>query len=216
MYDINLDNVKKKRGFFCFFLLFGLVLFLVCWLVVSEVWGENLGFDGEYDKPQNYFCLVFFVMPIIAVLVGIVGLVKVNIKIKMIKKLNKVGKLVKGLPYTMEPSGLSVNNSPILRPVVEYHLDGGDIVKLYGDARFDRLWKDRDGLVDLVIDENNPDNYFIDFEINRLGGNLPTDYSDNMGGIYNNYAGFLEQNEYETMKQITDMYNSDRGDKRSY
>ena len=32
------------------------------------------------------------------------------------------------------------------------------------------------GLVDLVIDENNPTNYFIDFDINRLGGNLPSDY----------------------------------------
>ena len=31
-------------------------------------------------------------------------------------------------------------------------------------------------MVDLVIDESNPSNYFIDFEINRLSGNQSTDY----------------------------------------
>ena len=40
----------------------------------------------------------------------------------------------------------------------------------------DRKVADADGMVDLIIDENDPNNYFIDFEINRLTGNLPTDY----------------------------------------
>ena len=46
----------------------------------------------------------------------------------------------------------------------------------YGDARYDRKTFDSDGMVDLLIDENNPENYFIDFEINRINGNLPQDY----------------------------------------
>ena len=33
-------------------------------------------------------------------------------------------------------------------------------------------------LRDLLIDENNPENYYIDFEINRLTGNKPEDYYD--------------------------------------
>ena len=43
-------------------------------------------------------------------------------------------------------------------------------------------------MVDLVIDENNPKNYFIDFEINRLSGNLPSDYaqSSNTGTVDGN------------------------------
>lgn len=47
---------------------------------------------------------------------------------------------------------------------------------MYGDARYDRKTFDSDGRVDLLIDENNPENYFIDFEINRINGNLPQDY----------------------------------------
>ena len=31
-------------------------------------------------------------------------------------------------------------------------------------------------MVYLLIDENNPDNYYIDFEINRLSGNLSQYY----------------------------------------
>ena len=41
-------------------------------------------------------------------------------------------------------------------------------------------------MVDLVIDEANPNNYFIDFEINRLSGNLPTDYYTNNQTFQNN------------------------------
>lgn len=49
-------------------------------------------------------------------------------------------------------------------------------VKLKGDPRHDRKLIDTDGMVDLVIYESNPSNYFIDFEINRLSGNQSTDY----------------------------------------
>ena len=45
-------------------------------------------------------------------------------------------------------------------------------------------------MVDLIIDESDPNNYFIDFEINRLTGNLPQDYNqqNNQENIYNPYA----------------------------
>ena len=47
---------------------------------------------------------------------------------------------------------------------------------LRGDPRHDGKVYDEDGLVDLIIDESNPRNYFIDFEINRLTGNTKSDY----------------------------------------
>ena len=71
-----------------------------------------------------------------------------------------------------------VNNKRIFKPIVEYTLPSGSVITLEGDARHDKKLSDEDGLVDLLIDENNPSNYFIDFEINRLSGNLPTDYYD--------------------------------------
>lgn len=33
-----------------------------------------------------------------------------------------------------------------------------------------------DNFIDLLIDEDNPTNYIIDYNINRKSGNLPTDY----------------------------------------
>ena len=71
---------------------------------------------------------------------------------------------------------MSSNNIPIQRIVVDYTLSNGENVTLYGDARYDNKLCDDDGMVDLLIDENNQDNYYIDFEINRLSGNLPQDY----------------------------------------
>lgn len=47
---------------------------------------------------------------------------------------------------------------------------------LFGDPRHDGRTYDADGLVDLIIDESNPNHYFIDFEINRLTGNTKSDY----------------------------------------
>ena len=129
-----------------------------------------------YDKSSNMFLLIGMLIPLLCIGVGISRILKVNNRVKMIEELNKKGKLIKGMPYRMENSGISSNKVPIQRPVVDYTLPSGSIITLHGDPRFDRKSYDRDGLVDLIIDENNPDNYFIDFEINRLSGNLPTDF----------------------------------------
>ena len=81
--------------------------------------------------------------------------------LKRVEELNEKGKLVKNLPYTLENTGMSVNNRQIQRPVVDYTLPSGSIIKLYGDPRHDNKSFDADGYVDLVIDESNPENYFI-------------------------------------------------------
>ena len=103
-------------------------------------------------------------------------MIKISKRVKAVQELNKKGKLVKNLPYRLEDTGMTVNNVRIQRPVVDYTLPSGSIIKLLGDPRHDKKSADSDGMVDLVIDENNPDNYFIDFEINRLTGNLPQDF----------------------------------------
>lgn len=137
---------------------------------------EPLKCMSEYTKNSNKFMLIGVFLPIIFILIGVVGIHKVNKRLKVIKSLNINGKLVKNLPYHMEETGMVVNNKRILKPIVEYTLPSGSVITLEGDARHDKKLSDEDGLVDLLIDENNPSNYFIDFEINRLSGNLPTDY----------------------------------------
>lgn len=122
------------------------------------------------------FMAIFYIIPVIFFIIGLIGIIKNNKNIKKIMKLNDTGKLVKGLKYRLEPSNYSVNGVTIMKPVIDYQLPNGDVVALSGDPRHDRKSGDADGLVDLLIDEENPENYFIDFEINRLSGNLSSDY----------------------------------------
>ncbi len=131
---------------------------------------------SEYSKKGNYILLIALILPISFLLVAVINMKKINKRLEKIEELNQRGKLIKGLPYRLENTGMVVNNVPVQRPVVEYTLASGSTIPLYGDPRHDRKYSDADGLVDVVIDENNPDNYFIDFEINRLTGNQASDY----------------------------------------
>lgn len=130
----------------------------------------------DYSKSVTKYMYIGVLVGALLTVVGTMVMIKGEKKIKKIKELNKYGKLVKNLPYRLEPSGITVNNVPVQRPVVDYTLASGVKVTLYGDPRMDRKVADADGKVDLIIDENDPSNYFIDFEINRLTGNLSSDY----------------------------------------
>lgn len=132
----------------------------------------------EYSLKTNYILMAFLLLPAIFLIISIININKISKRLKVIAELNQKGKLVKNLVYHLEDTGMVVNNVPIQRPVVDYTLPSGSVIKLQGDPRHDKKSSDADGMVDLVIDESNPDNYFIDFEINRIGGNLPQDYSN--------------------------------------
>lgn len=141
----------------------------------------------DYSKSTNKLLLIFLLLPIVFIIFAVVNMRKISKRVKAINELNQNGKLVKNLPYHLENTGMSVNHTQIKRPVVEYTLTSGTTITLYGDPRHDRKSADHDGMVDLVIDENNPDNYFIDFEINRLSGNLPSDYFNSRFNSENQY-----------------------------
>lgn len=130
----------------------------------------------EDSKKSAPFLYLIYLFPLIFFLIGLFGILSKNKRIKVILDLNNKGKLVKNLPYRLERTGTVVNNRPVLRPVIDYKLPNGSLVTLYGDGRFDFKESDEDGKVDLLIDEQNPSNYYIDFEINRLSGNREEDY----------------------------------------
>ena len=130
----------------------------------------------EFSKSSNWWLIFFMLIPIIFIVFATVNLRKISKRVAAIKKLNQNGKLVKNIPYHLEETNTVVDGVPIQCPVIEYTLPSGSTVTLRGDPRNDNKLRDEDGMVDLIIDENNPENYFIDFEINRLSGNLPTDY----------------------------------------
>lgn len=142
----------------------------------------------EYSKSSNNILLIFALIPTICIIIAVANFIKVNKRVKAILELNEKGKLIKNLPYRLEGTGTVVNGVPIQRPVVDYTLPSGTQITLYGDPRNDKQQCDADGMVDLVIDENNPNNYYIDFEINRLSGNLPQDYNQQTVTNPNNYT----------------------------
>lgn len=131
------------------------------------------------DTSEIIFLAIFFSVSIISILVAVIGIIKMNTKIRKIKKLNKYGKLVKKLPYTLENSNFYINGRPLKKIVVKYTLPSGEVTTLYSVKNYDSRTFDADGFADLIIDENDPTNYFLDFEINRLTGNLKSDYYNN-------------------------------------
>ena len=128
------------------------------------------------DGSEILFMLIWSVMPLIFMGLAIYNMNKITKRVRKVKQLNEIGKLVKGVPYEMKETGMSVNEVEIYKPVAKYYTPTGELLELNGDARFDHKSEDYDGLVDLVIDENDHTNYFIDFEINRIGGNLQSDF----------------------------------------
>lgn len=120
----------------------------------------------DYSVKTPLILKLSILLPIIFIYVGVKGLVKISDRLKKIKKLTQNGKLIKGLPYTMESTGMEMGGRAIMAPTVKYTLANGTILNLRGDPRFDHKQIDTDGLVDLVIDENDLNNYYIDFDIN--------------------------------------------------
>lgn len=161
----------------------------------------------DYSRGSNKWILLFLLLPIVFISVAVYNIIKVNKRIKLINELNTTGKLVKNLPYRLENTGMSVNGVQIQRPVVDYTLPSGTTITLQGDPRHDKKVVDKDGMVDLIIDEANPNNYFIDFEINRLSGNLPTDYYTN-DQIFQNNGNNNFMNQQDNQQYINNNINN--------
>lgn len=99
--------------------------------------------------------------------VGIKGMSEVKKRIEKTKWLAQNGTLIKGLKYQLVPTGSKVKGKRIMAIQVDYELPSGSIVKLTGDPRYDSKLFDEDGLVDLLIDLNDTNNYYIDFNISQ-------------------------------------------------
>ena len=156
----------------------------------------------EYSKSSNYIILPFLIIPILFIVISVVNISKVNKRVKIILGLNERGRLIKNLPYRLENTGTVINGVPIKRPVIDYTLPSGTEITLYGDPRNDKKQYDEGGMVDLLIDDSNPDIYYIDFEINRLTGNLPQDYYQQSNVNNNNNNQQEQQINQNNIQQI--------------
>lgn len=120
----------------------------------------------DYTVKPEIFMYFLCLFPVIFILVGFIQVTKCIKQIKKIKDLNLHGKLIKNLPYELVNSNYSINNRNIRAIKVIYKLPNGVETELIGNPRFDGKMTDEDGFVDLLIDEQNPENYYIDFNIN--------------------------------------------------
>lgn len=171
MYTINYKTITKGIKFHLMFFFMGVFFFFA--------------FGGpiiiKSDGPR-----FIILIPTIFMLVGIVPIIKIILRVNKVKKLNKIGSLFKNVPYQLVPSGMSVNNVQILKPVVDFMMPNGQIIKLEGDARHDKIHSDADGMIDIVIDLDNPNNFFMDYNIDRIEGNRSEDYYIDLEDLYNN------------------------------
>lgn len=160
---------------------------------VCSGWASNIDLSTKNDtvyyqsnnpsscriKPPltiHIFFWVIMIVPLLFIIVPIWQSVKEDKRLKPLKILNQKGKLVKNIPYRVAPSEAMINGDPVPCPVVDYTLPNGSTIVLYGKPKFDFKLPEEDNFIDLVIDEENPTNYYMDYNINRILGNLPTDY----------------------------------------
>ena len=170
MYDVDFKNIKKGAWFGVLFLFLGIVFSPFFLMVISTI------FNSEFDLRMLLIVLPLSSVPLVFLCYGGKHIYNIYKRIKVVKYLNEHGTLVKGIPYHLEPTNTSINDRRVMKPVINYQLPNGQFVRLEGEGFHDFKERDEDGLVDMIIDEKNPELYFIDLEINRYTGNRMDDY----------------------------------------
>lgn len=131
-------------------------------ILYEKVNPSNCSVKNDYKF--LYFLLIPIGVGIIFIAFGSYFLFKINKIIKKTKYLNSNGKLIRGIPYTLEDTNISENGIPLKKIVINYTLPNGTTRRLVSDSKAN-YYNNDDGLVDLLIDPNDENNYFIDFEI---------------------------------------------------
>ena len=167
MYKIDRYNLKKEKSFHRMFFLAGLFFFIVCNAAISAQGFYGMDLGGDQVVKDNPIPLIIFITLFTGLFmyVGFNGMRKVDQKIIRYENLARYGTLSRGHRYSLEPTGSSSNGNRIMKIVVDYELPSGSLVRLESDGRYDLKVADSDGLVDVLIDLNDPNNYYIDFNI---------------------------------------------------
>lgn len=121
----------------------------------------------DYTASFKLTSFIALLLPLAFTIIGFIQLKKNIKKINTIKMLSINGTLIKNLPYNLEETNIIINNIPLYAIAIDYTMPNGEVMHLVGEPRYDRKNKDEDGLVDLLIDLNNPNNYYIDFNITK-------------------------------------------------
>lgn len=114
-------------------------------------------------KKTNFIVYIFIILLCIPLLIGLIGMIKINKKINKIKMLSKCGKLVKNLQY--ELIEMKKKNGNILyKAKTEYKFKKQELI-LYSESIYEKSLFDKYSTIDLLINENDVSDYFLDFNI---------------------------------------------------
>ena len=171
MYEINTQSFDKYRKSYTPSLI---VLFIFAIVIIYFI--ISCIKLNSFDLNSCLFIGIFVIVIALAIYGNIKELIRINKKMKDIEYLRNNGKLIKRIPYGLRRSDTKRANKRLRIIVLHYTLPNGITITLESEPRDDTLTLPKEGYADLLIDENNPDRYFIDTNINRIGGNKEEDF----------------------------------------
>lgn len=114
-------------------------------------------------KKTNLIAYMFIISLCIPLLIGLIGMIKINKKLNKIKMLSKCGKLVKNLQY--EVVEIKKKNGNILYKAKTKYNFKNQVLILYSESIYDKKLFKEYPTIDLLINENDVNDYYLDFNI---------------------------------------------------
>lgn len=114
-------------------------------------------------KKTNLIVYIFIILLCIPLLIGLIGMIKINKKLNKIKMLSKCGKLVKNLQY--EVVEIKKKNGNILYKAKTKYKFKNQVLILYSESIYDKKLFKEYPTIDLLINENDVNDYYLDFNI---------------------------------------------------
>lgn len=159
MYKIDRTNLKKERRIW-------LVLFFVFFIILIIVSKSLLNHYIQYNDKDSFYFIIFFFLPSLGfpMFIGFwMGIIKYRMTMNLYDYLEKNGKLEKNVKYEVVTFHSGIDSTDKI--VVYYELEDGTLVKLERYPPIDLNWNSRNGVIDLLIDINNPKKYVLEFDI---------------------------------------------------
>lgn len=126
----------------------------------------------SFDIEISTIILFILVIPIVFLFAGSTTIISRRKKNKAIDHLVTYGTLIKRVPYQIYTTNKKVDGQVIKYFIVKYTFENG-VKKLFKSDFFINPDCDNYGLCDLLVDEKNLDNFYIDFEIKTTGKGEP-------------------------------------------
>lgn len=114
-------------------------------------------------KKTNLIVYIFIILLCIPMFIGLIGMIKINKKLNKIKMLSKCGKLVKNLQY--EVVEMKKKNGNILYKAKTKYKVKNQVLILYSESIYDKKLFKEYPTIDLLINENDVNDYYLDFNI---------------------------------------------------